>query len=129
MKNTRGSNVKFIYLYRDASNYKNWGEVIFANPDGVQLEEIGGRLGQFVTANETFIASQVRIPEVFLFPPGDPTMDDHCFHEFASVETTDEPATDESRRSILEFTCECASAAASGWLGFDPERPDRQFVA
>jgi len=128
MKDTQSSNVKFTYLYRDASNYKNWGEVIFRNPDGLQLQEIEDRLRQFLTSDDTFIANQVRIPEVFLFPPGEPTEDDHCFHECASMETTDEPATDAFRRSVLEFTQECANAAASGWLGFDPAQPDRRFI-
>ena len=25
-------NLRMDYLYRDAGNYKNWGEVVFANP-------------------------------------------------------------------------------------------------
>ena len=33
-------NIKFSYLYRDAGNYKNYGEVIFANPDEMPIEEV-----------------------------------------------------------------------------------------
>lgn len=27
-------NICLTYLYRDAGNYKYWGEVVFSNPDG-----------------------------------------------------------------------------------------------
>ena len=129
MTNSRSSNIKFIYLYRDASNYKNWGEVIFSNPAGLQPQEIEGYFHRCFTGDDTFIASQVRLPEVFFYDCGEPTIDDHCFHEFSSIEATDLPATDKFRRSILEFVRECANAAAPGWLGFDPQRPDRRFIA
>ena len=38
------SYVKFNYLYRDAGNYKSWGELIFSNPDGLNLKEIDRQL-------------------------------------------------------------------------------------
>ena len=27
------NNVRFLYLYRDGSNYKKWSDVVFSNPD------------------------------------------------------------------------------------------------
>ena len=32
--------IKFFYLYRDGSNYKSWGEVVFENHEKITLEEI-----------------------------------------------------------------------------------------
>jgi hypothetical protein len=35
-----GKNIKFIYLYRDAGNYKNWGEVVFYNKNKLPKESV-----------------------------------------------------------------------------------------
>ena len=32
--------IKFNYLYRDGSNYKSWGKVVFRNPEQLALDEI-----------------------------------------------------------------------------------------
>ena len=33
-------NIKFTYLYRDASNYKQHNEVVVANPNELPIEKI-----------------------------------------------------------------------------------------
>ena len=33
-------NIRMDYLYRDAGNYKNWGEVVFSNPSHLPLNHI-----------------------------------------------------------------------------------------
>ncbi|RJQ47686.1 MAG: hypothetical protein C4538_04890 [Nitrospiraceae bacterium] len=86
-------NIKLIYLYRDASNYKAWGEIIFRNPDKLNLNEIEERLRGSFDCREFFIASQIYIPEVFLFIHDRFTEDDHFFHEFDAVEFTTEQTT------------------------------------
>ena len=59
------SNIRFVYLYRDGANYKSWGEVVFANPDQLTLDEIENRLSDAFLPDRLFIASQISIPEKF----------------------------------------------------------------
>lgn len=33
-------NIKLSYLYRDASNYKQFNEIVFPNPNQISLEDI-----------------------------------------------------------------------------------------
>ena len=97
------NNVKFVYLYRDASNYKAWGEVIFDNTDNLVLYEIEERLRRSLDGGEYFLANQVCIPEVFLFQKDIFTEDDHYYHEFHCVEYTSNQCTDFYGRSIKTF--------------------------
>lgn len=108
-------NVKLIYLYRDASNYKAWGEVIFRNPDKLNLNEIEERLRSSFDSREYFVASQVFIPEVFLFLDDRFTEDDHFFHEFHAVEFTAEQFTDLYDRSIKTFIEQVEYSSRNGW--------------
>ena len=111
------SYIKFNYLYRDGGNYKNWADVTFFNPDNLSV----GMLSKgFVAAfdDNLFIAHQVRVPEVFAFPDGTVTEDDHCYHEFDSVEITEDIPDDVFGRSIGEFLAEVEAAAANGWRAF-----------
>ena len=117
------TNIKFNYMYRDASNYKAWGSVIFINHDGLTLSDINTRLSNSFGMDGLFIASQIRIPEVFLYLDGDITIDDHCFHEFISVKVMSEAENDKYRRSINEFTNEVEYQSNAGWLPFDPADP------
>jgi hypothetical protein len=115
--------LRFRYLYRDASNYKNWGEVVFANPDGLPARAAERILRRNLLGEGLFIAHQVRIPEVFLkdrYPVSD---DDHCFHEFHSIDLTCEPTTDKFHRSIADFIKEVKEQARYGWGTFDPLAP------
>ena len=113
-------NVKMIYLYRDASNYKAWGEIIFRNPDKLNLIEIEERLRSSFDCHEFFVASQVSIPEVFLFLHDRFTEDDHFFHEFHAVEFTTEQHTDSCGRSIKTFVEQVEHSSREGW------RPEMQ---
>jgi hypothetical protein len=114
-------NIKFAYLYRDAGNYKQWAEVIFSNPDKLQLVEIARSLRNAFLERDLFIAQQARLPEVFPFVRGDATSDDHCFHEFHSVELTGEDANDQHLRSISQLIADVENAARQGWVTFDPQ--------
>ena len=117
------ASVKFNYIYRDASNYKAFGNVIFTNPYGLALSDINKHLLNSFRMDGLFIASQIRIPEVFLYLDGDITVDDHCFHEFVSVEDTSEAENDVHRRSISEFIKEVEHQSEAGWKVFDPADP------
>ena len=110
-------------MYRDASNYKAWGSVIFAKFYEATLLDIDSHLINSFGSDKLFIASQIRIPEVFLYLDGDITIDDHCFHEFISVEFTSETENDKHRRSINEFIKEVEDQSNIGWQSFDPTDP------
>lgn len=108
-------NVKMVYLYRDASNYKAWGEIIFGNPEKLNLHEVEDRLRNIFESNELFVASQVSIPEVFLFLHDRFTEDDHYYHEFHAVEFTSEQHTDSHDRSIKIFVEQVEKIGRNGW--------------
>ena len=75
----------FEYLYRDAGNWKTWGQVLIEGaPDADEISALLARLesGQF------FIAEQLGIPSLiqkFRNQYGGPTQDDHPWHEFADL--------------------------------------------
>ena len=114
-------NVKFTYLYCDAGNYKYWGEVVFENPDGLAVVEINERLVAAFEQEIFFIAHQVGIAEMFPYLDGNISDEDHCYHEYESVEETDEVATDSKIRSIDKFVVQVENAATHGWRAFNPE--------
>jgi len=117
------TNVRFEYLYRDASNYKRYGSVVFADTDQLSagLPEIESRIRKSLMTNDNFMAHQVRVPELFLYELGGATEDDHCLHEFFGVETTTHPTDDTFCRSISEFVREVESVSRAGWVLFDPD--------
>ena len=115
------SNIKFHYLYRDGSNYQKWAEVVFFDIDDLPVESITKELRDSFLQDGLFIADQVRVPEAFLAAEDELTSDDHCFHEFSSVEPTSDPPNDRYGRSIREFVAEVAREAKGGWQAFDPK--------
>lgn len=112
--------VEFSYLYRDGSNHKKFGRVIFSNPEQTDAGVIRQQLAQAFLEDGLFIASQVRVPEVFLFASGELSLDDHCYHELDSIRTTDEVCTDFHFRTISEFLSEVIQQDERGWRVFDP---------
>lgn len=113
-------NIKFNYLYRDAGNCKNWAEVVFSNPDRLPLEAITKALRDAFLQDDLFIAHQIRLPEAFFSTEGGATSDDHCFHEFDTVEISLEPPNDPHTRSISQFAAEVKRESERGWMTFDP---------
>jgi hypothetical protein len=95
---------RFEYLYRDASNYKAWGSVVFA---GRATTGLTPRLLRALESSEFFIADQVRVPELFLGLPQWPLeQDDHCWHEFSALESTLDMPNDALRRTVDDFVAE-----------------------
>jgi hypothetical protein len=111
--------VRFNYLYRDGANFKNWGNVVFANLGELSLAGIEARLLDAFLPDKHFIASQIQISDVFLFIVDKPTAYDHCFHEFDSVEACDESPNDTFERSIEQFLMDVENQAYLGWKAFD----------
>lgn len=113
-------NIEFTYLYRDGGNYKKHGKVIFSNTGCQQAEFVSERLKRAFLEDGLFIASQIRLPETFLYAKGALSADDHCFHEFDAITLTNEVCNDPYRRSISDFIAEVEIEAAHGWRVFDP---------
>jgi len=113
------NNIRFNYLYRDGSNYKSWGEVIFSNSENLALNQITAKLTDAFLPDKQFIADQVSIPEKFLFLNEEFTRDDHCYHEFDCIEICEEHSTDSLGRSIADFLRDIETASNQGWKAFD----------
>lgn len=113
------NSIKFNYLYRDGSNYKCWGEVIFSNPENLATNEIEEKLFDAFLPDKQFIASQILVPEKFLFTGGNFTEHDHCYHECDCIEFCKEKPTDTLGRSITDFLRAVETASKRGWEAFD----------
>ena len=108
-------NIRFAYLYRDASNYKQHGEVIFSNEKQFAVDEIEKQIRSFLSDGLFFIARQVHVEERFFDVVSD---DDHPWHELVMVEATSDPTFDpvpECKRDIAEFLADMEKAHRAGW--------------
>ena len=111
-------NTVFHYLYRDGSNYKQWGSVVFA---GAITDVLTQRFARSLESGEFFIADQLRVPEIF--PDTWPIYaDDHCWHEWAGFEATDSSPNDPESRTIEQFVRDAEQAGIHGWKDFDPQQ-------
>lgn len=109
------TNIRLIYLYRDASNYKQHGEVILSNETQLAVEEIDQGIRSLLSDGLFFIAQQVQLEERFFAVISE---DDHPWHEFVQVESTTDPIFDpvpEVKRDIAQFLQELEQAHHAGW--------------
>lgn len=113
------NSIKFCYLYRDGSNYKSWAEVIFSNHENLAVNKITEILLRALLPDKQFIASQVSVPENFLFKDGNFTKFDHCYHEFDCIEVCKDEPTDILGRSITSFLQDIETASKQGWKVFE----------
>lgn len=74
-------------MYRDYSNYKNYGSVVFGNPNNTPLEEIEKLIRDKLIDGEYFDADKSGLPTLFFEIT---TSDDHELHEFQSLELTND---------------------------------------
>lgn len=93
-------NIQFNYEYRDAGNYKEFGEVIFTNPDNLELSSLKKEIIQNLIDEVSFIAGNIKIPQLTF---ENENSDDHEWHNFLSIEITELESTDFYRRTIFEF--------------------------
>lgn len=99
--------VRFEYRYRDYSNFKRYGEVVFTNPDALPIERIealfeDARRIAFPYADDCqFSAEVLRIPTLYIEPRV--PQDDHAWHEAVCFEATDDPPLDGEGISISDF--------------------------
>ena len=109
------NNIRFVYMYRDASNYKQHGEVILSNETLLTIEEVDTQIRSLLSDGLFFIARQVQVEERFFDVVSE---DDHPWHEFVMVEATTDPTFDpvpEQQRDITNFLKELEQAHRSGW--------------
>lgn len=76
----------FEYIYRDASNYKAWGEILLLgipSKNDIEILRTSLELGEY------FVAEQIGIPTLYqeLWEFGGPNQDDHALHEFVALRT------------------------------------------
>ncbi len=92
-------NIKFNYLYRDAGNYKQYGSVTFANPQGIPVDEIERNIRAALIDGEFFRPKQWEVPNLHGYEWDDEL--DHDWHEFERVEGREDGTN--PFRSIDEF--------------------------
>jgi hypothetical protein len=90
-------NIAFNYLYRDGGNYKKFHSVIFKNDQSISIEELESLIKSKLIYGEWFYADQWQLPDLH-FDNWDNELD-HTFHEFESVEYSDDEAN-----SVLRLT-------------------------
>lgn len=91
-------NIKLSYLYRDSGNYKNFGAVVFANTSQIELSIVEKRIKNALIDDCWFYAHHWQLPNLRF---NNITESDATWHEFESVDYTDEPAN--SALSLEEF--------------------------
>ena len=86
-------NIKLNYLYHDWANYKNYNELVFSNPENIDLEHAENIILQKLLDDTWFYAGSWGLKDMH-FEKWDDEFD-HAFHEFESIEYTGEPPTEE----------------------------------
>jgi hypothetical protein len=86
-------------MYRDYANYKNHGEVIFSNAENLSLDEVEKQLRSMLKDDTWFYVSKWGLKDLHFEKYDDEI--DHAFHEFESLELTNEEPTEQN--SIKSF--------------------------
>ncbi len=96
-------NVEFQYRYRDFGNFKRYNSVIFGNQSDLPIDDISRILLQLTGGDETFVASELGVPEMFFTDfPYNPNLDWHM-HEYCGVSKTELPINDAQKRDIKDL--------------------------
>ncbi|MEO9146287.1 MAG: hypothetical protein ABI237_12105 [Ginsengibacter sp.] len=83
-------NIKLSYLYRDASNYKQFHEVVFANPNDIPFKEILPLIRSRLIDGCWFIAKDWNLPDMHFKEYDWDEEVDHEWHEVESIVETAE---------------------------------------
>lgn len=94
-----GKNIKLNYMYRDGGNYKQFGELVFENPEGISIAIATEKLKEKLIQEAFFVAEDWKLPSLRVYPY-DPEID-HGWHEFEEFEETEEASGD--NRTFGEF--------------------------
>jgi hypothetical protein len=94
-------NMRFEYLYRDSGNFKNWGEIIFSNPNKMSIDELVPMAGKVLIDQSYFYATKAKVPDLHFEEYNEQL--DHGWHEFHAFQVTDDIPNDPYKRSVDEF--------------------------
>jgi hypothetical protein len=94
-------NVRFEYLYRDAGNFKNWGEVVFSNPHNINSILVVAMAEKVLIDQAYFVATKADVPDLH-FKEHDEQLD-HGWHEFHACQPTEDAPNDPQGRNIEKF--------------------------
>ncbi|MBT7071357.1 MAG: hypothetical protein HN975_10775 [Anaerolineae bacterium] len=118
------------YLYRDASNWKTFGEVAFANPDEKTADEISAAICVTLEGGEFFVAESLELPTLY-HDRDDPSWADqaHGYHEFERIEIVaePEPGIKHDNRTISQLIEAFTAESEKNWplvRDLDAEKPD-----
>ena len=89
--NDSSNNIKLSYLYRDAGNYKLFGEEVFSNPENLMISEIETRIKSNLIDGEFFVAEEWGLVPL-KFEETDDELD-HDWHEYEGLEITENQPT------------------------------------
>jgi hypothetical protein len=81
-------NIKFSYLYRDASNYKQFHEVVFENSGNIPFEVIQSIIISNLIDECWFVAKDWHLPDLHFKEYEWDDQIDHDCHEFSGIEET-----------------------------------------
>jgi hypothetical protein len=95
------SNIKFLYLYRHACNYKNFGEVVFGNYENLPTDEIRTAIQKSLIEGQWFVAKDLQLPSLFFKEFAYDDELDHNWHEFDDVKETDEDVNREEDLQVF----------------------------
>lgn len=94
-------NICMEYVYRDAGNFKLYGEVVFSNTNDMVPEEVEAKIRALLIDQEFFVAKMVAITPL-TFANRDDDLD-HDWHTFACVKATVITVNDVWMRDIQDF--------------------------
>lgn len=94
-------NVRFEYLYRDAGNFKNWGEIVFSNARNFNVDHVTAMAERVLIESTYFVASQADVPDLHFDEYNEKL--DHGWHEFHAFQGTDDATTDLQKRDVEKF--------------------------
>ncbi|MCG3167897.1 MAG: hypothetical protein POELPBGB_03697 [Bacteroidia bacterium] len=92
-------NIEFNYMYRDGANYKQFGSVVFVNPDNISVAEIEMQIKELLIDGEFFDYKKWSIPSIHKYPYDSEI--DHDWYTFEGLLTTENSAND--KRTVRDF--------------------------
>lgn len=94
-------NILLTYLYRDAANYKYWGEVTFTNAGNTDPAVLEAEIRPYLIDGHWFVAEGVGLSD--LRPCDRDDEIDHDWHELHSFAKTEARPSDGRNRDIADF--------------------------
>lgn len=84
-------NIKFNYLYRDGANYKQFHYEVFANREGIAIEEIEKSIKAALIDEMWFYTDKWLLKDLHRYEWNNEI--DHDWHEYESIELMEDDAT------------------------------------